>query len=335
MIRGGFVMILDITPLEGEGRNCLEDVIATVVSQKGKNYELLFANAWSFDFIEKKDQSKGTIGERLIDDWGINIELIKKYNGINIEVKQYNNSKDAYDIIKENILNGKSVAFTINTSWCEWHPLYKSKNEAITNHIVLGCGIYENGDVHCIDCRPINYGVRLKLDNYIKGNNGIVFLFNQSSSLNNEDINYKDIINETVVRLNKNNGYGNSFDSMKAFAELVKYMDFQKECAILGEVDFKNRNLINKIQNISNGRRQYARMLEYVGKLLSIDKMNMIASLLKDSSKKWNIIRALFIKAGLKGVKYNTSNKIPLMINEIADLEKDILNKLSKVIINV
>ena len=60
-------------------RDCLEDILASVISWWGRRYELMFASSWSFDF---KPGSGELVGPRLDAEISPALDLLETHHGI-------------------------------------------------------------------------------------------------------------------------------------------------------------------------------------------------------------------------------------------------------------
>ena len=62
-------------------RDCLEDILASVISWWGRRYELMFASSWSFDF---KPGSGELVGPRLDAEISPALDLLETHHGIRV-----------------------------------------------------------------------------------------------------------------------------------------------------------------------------------------------------------------------------------------------------------
>ena len=72
----------DIEPMSGVGRECMEDILITIMHNKRDNYELAFGTTWSFDYQITKEPV--LLGDKLTVNWGKIEDNAQKYLGLKI-----------------------------------------------------------------------------------------------------------------------------------------------------------------------------------------------------------------------------------------------------------
>ncbi len=228
------------------------------------------------------------------------------------------------------ILYKQPVIFNLYVHCCPWHKFFQ-RADVPENHSVIGVGLYKDGSIHCIDCQPVNFGAKLPSEYFIKGNDGIVTTYN-TLPFEKYEVDWKEIIQNTLLKLYARNEYGNSFDSIRAFSKDFKTLNLIEETKGYDVDEIWNTHLLHNILSVCIGREQFSKLLKYFSEKFGIGELLKASQKLKYAAAKWSTIRGLLIKAKMLSSENNIAERVSQIINEIADIEENVAENLLQAI---
>ncbi|MCX8129425.1 MAG: hypothetical protein N3I35_04915 [Clostridia bacterium] len=316
--------MINIIPLSNEGRDCYEDILASVAQVYSANYPFMYCHSWAFDYI--KGDGGTLLGSQIKCEWGNLEEYLEKYSGVKVVEMLLSHPTEALAVLKDYILNGKAVAFTIGLQYCEWHNFSGSH----LTHTIVGCDINEK-EILCIDCKPVKSGINLSIDSFLKGYAGKLLIFEQRDT-DVQGIEIFELIAGHMKELKKSEAYQDAFTALRAFADSMEKVDINEECINCSDFDFWSSPIFNNINNLCVGRRQYARYLQHVDSIKGTDRFNDASSALLKCSDNFNMARSLLMKAKITGSSQPWINKASNLFRVTAGLEEEILKNIESII---
>ncbi|MBB6698582.1 hypothetical protein [Clostridium algidicarnis] len=315
-----------ILPLNGVGRECLEDNIVTVLASMNKNYHLIYCDAWTFDFINGDKQKIETVGKCIVSDWGSIEDNSLKYLGISIKYKHIIDALEAYEVICNQIAQGKSVVFVVDVHYIEWHQIKYHQND---RHALIASDIYKNGDLFCMDCQPIIQGVNLHLESFLSAYRGPIVIFDDVGKVDHT-IDYLQPLFRTINKLYTSNYYESSFEAMKAFARSIKKINIYNECQGCDEEDVWNSPIFHNMDILAIGRKQYSQYLLDIASITGKVELRDASKQIDDISDQWTKARSLLMKLRIMGESNSLQEKVSSIIYKIEKMEEQATTSLIK-----
>lgn len=303
--------MINLEPLYREGRNCYEDILASVTKFYSNDYYLIYCNSWSFDFIPSESE---TLGSCLKSHWGNIEQNMLKFTGIKAEEALITDAQKAYQIIIDNINQNRAVSFTIKMSCCYWHNWSKDKNSFNTaTHIITAYDYNESKGLICMDCQPVFKDIEISKELFCKGFLNKLVLFDSCKSrCCDREVLFEALVNQ-IERLSSSTIYENSFCAQEAFIESLRHIDLKKECNDISEKDFWKSPIFSNLFNLGLGRKQFALYAKHLDLLQILPTKLNIADRMEKCGENYLKARNMLIKARL----VNNPNN---MINQAADI---------------
>jgi hypothetical protein len=318
-------LLLDIKPLDHQqSYNCIEDTIATVAKWWGRNYELMFSMIWGFSYYPSRPGKNAIVGNRFdICEYRV-YENLAKYHGIGSLWRYKETADEQWNIILEEVGEGRPVIINADTFWVPWNVLYL-KYHNVQNFLAVGFD--ESGDyIKCID-PYVNKEINLfKKENFKQANTKCTTLFLEKEE--NLNIDWREIIGESVARVTGERGFGNSFKAIREFScDMKKEMILENE--IKGYEDMVHiAPLFRQLNKVGLVRGNYGKMLNFLGIGLKVHELLEMSQTMTSFMEKWLEIMNLLIPACGKSDSQNVINVAADMLNQLADDEQNFSDKL-------
>lgn len=323
---GVYRMNINLKPLYYDGLNCVENSFISITAWLKLNYQLAFMQSWDFGFKTGEAHKNDLFSSRITLNPIDYRMLIDKYCAIQFTYNTITDPNETLKIITNEFNNGRPVIIFIESFWCPWKDEYQ---KAHTDHFCLALGINDNGDIHCVDCSPLNYGCVLPLNEFLRGG-GDCITFIVSDDIP-KAMEFEKVIGELVKDLYKPiDGY-NTFDSIRNFA-----FDFKNSFDLMKEIEGNDLSstwgipIIQKLRSVSGGRAQYADFLRCFYSKRNIDGLLELCAELEYVSAKWKYVMSIIEKHILSKKPVNV-DKISNIVFEIADLEEAIAQKIKTI----
>lgn len=309
-----------------DGYSCVDRVIHGIAVWLGKDYEMMFAESWGFKY--SRDKNNGLVSSGLSDNTGMKYTLLKEYHGIEISEHMGKCTEYELELIKKEISNNKPVIIEVDNYWCPWNFQSYKRYNLLHWLIVIGFD-YETQELICIDAELAKGGKRLDKEHFLKASNGYLLLNYGNPK---KEICIESILKNAIDRLvNEEKGI-NIFKQLEELSEDVKLsLDIDKE-VLNHESNPIAANLFQKLYQISCGRKHFALTLKYIDEKKNIPEILPIISMLNLASDNWSSIFGMLAKAYYVKDRKKIINKIASKISEVANLEKQIVISIKKIL---
>jgi hypothetical protein len=143
------------------------------------------------------------------------------------------------------------------------------------------------------------------------------------------DINWREVIDEVICRMNGKPGKPSAFDAMRAFSrDMNEYMDLKIELKGKEEI-FYLAPLYEQLDKIGKGRQNFGITLKYLGERFSVNGLIELSTVITEIREKWNeVLRAL--KPSQTANSKDQIRDAACRINQLADIEEKFLIRLSE-----
>jgi hypothetical protein len=302
--------------------------VCMVANWLNREYELGFLEAWNFNLMPEGSNSLELLGNRIgfgnveksvrIENVEERLRIMDQYCGMKLNL---HNIKDPYkkiSIIKEELLNERPTIFFLDMFWCPWNSYKKRHNP----HFCLVVGLDSENNIYCLDYL-LDKVVILPFEDFLNGSGEcMTFVFEESPSLN-----YQDILYYAVKRLLE----GNTFTNIRKFADDFENsfnfsMEFENFKTNIWEVPI-HRNL----GFIAAGRNHFANFLELIGKKIELKELSCQINELKNIASKWNTVRGILVKSYYLGFDQKKQHEVSNLLREIACVEETVAAKLLEI----
>lgn len=301
------IKLLIIKPIHNPKGTCYQDIIASVASYWGRNYELMYTTAWGFSF--QSSMNADTIGSRMNAGFVISLEDLAAYHGINISLENYGDSDGVIGAVIEQIKNGMPVGVNTDNYWTPWLNGYQSFHR---QHICLIVGVdVPNQLFFCIDPMFSKDVEVVSFQDFRQGNNGKCYFFNKCDD-KLSDFNWEKIKQRVYQSF-----YFSDQDNIQASIRRFAIAVAEEEINILEEVPVSNPSdiwttplLANLIQ-IEKGRYCFSSLLMFISKNLETSALKSIIDEFNQLVLSWENVKSLFLKL------YFLKKNDPLMLKSI------------------
>jgi len=311
---------IDITRIRDDKTlDCYESVYATVATLYGRDYEMLFVGKWGFQCnpATEDDRLSSRINVDIFDD----DEWLEKYVGLKHQVHYVESHETLLMEIKKEMRENRAVALAIDSIDCKWHPFYQIQS---SQHFFTAT--YSAADqIVCAD--PFSSDKLQYLNEETIGK--IKLHYDTFYPCEPVEVDWKYIIRIGLGHVTSDRGGGNVFDNIRYFSELIKLNNrIEDECESYPIA--AGAPLFFKLEIIANNRYNYSRILRALSIRFGVSELVDIASEFVELSKKWLVVRMMFLKA--KYSKNNFRDRISNTVYEIANSEEQVAYKLEKLI---
>ncbi|WP_432409064.1 hypothetical protein [Wukongibacter sp. M2B1] len=316
--------MLNIKPLHGDFRSCVEDVIVSVASWWERNHELMYAEAWNFQYTPWDPVLPNTIGKRLSEGEDKTWSYLARFHGIFLKYqKNLHSPSEALKLIENELEKGHPVMVYVNDFWCPWRKFYQIEHQ-IQPCLVVGINV-SNSQLICIDPYSTSEFKVFPIDKFMNAyKNCVTFTKGQYTDV---DERVEDIIRLSAEKLLECKEHGNRFDNMRIFAFDIEHtldMNMEMQGSTFSAPRYQ---LLNTLKYLARRRRQYSLFIGYMSKRYGWNISNYCNEM-DLASQKWNIITNLFLKMHYMQEWYISRKNIANKIREAADFEERIANSL-------
>jgi hypothetical protein len=290
---------------------CCETAMAIVATSLKHRYEMVFIDAWKFNF-RPKNSSFGKASGFAVDidyikDWNIE-NLLEKYHGIRITWHEKN--ENALHLLRSELEKGI--------------PLYvlAENNHEVPPIVIIGLD-EDTNQLHYIDTHNLyNYsGVKVMDIGKWRPKRCATYL---PISEDKKELDWCEIITSKVKQMNE-------AGTFNAIRDLAEYM--RGSFDLLAEMQGKNNILevyiVQKIETAARGRYLFSRSLNYLHELYDIQGLPTIIDKFVELSNKWHLIKYLLTKSLYsRRIDQTFYANIAAKFLEIADFETELANLL-------
>ncbi len=326
-------ILLDLKLLyERESRNCSEDMVVSVLSWLGRRHELMYGESWGFGLENPRsehitgEQIKAGIGDR----WG----LLEKYHGVRLIQKHISDNTELSTIIHSELLAGYPIRLAQLNK-----PLQITKHRDITEpsskDILIEGFIKSEKAVHYlsynrdVDDNHSDFNdkaERSSVEELISERWDLYTTLRLVGSDRSNEVDGRKIVEDALLRL-KALDSDSVFSLMKCFGHSVsKSLDLEIETS--GHSRYFFVPLFSNLMRVSQGRYQFARLLQYLVEEHQILEFQEISQGLEALGREWSLIRSLLMKASLMPSNEDLRGRVSERIERLADREEETANAL-------
>jgi len=313
-------VMLDIKPMHGDFRSCVEDIIVSVASWWGRNHEMMYAEAWNFKYTRWSPVLPSTLGRRLSEGEDKTWSHLARYHGIFLVFHgNLFSPSDALKLIRKELSKAQPVMIYVNDYWCPWRKFYQ------TEHQIQPClvvGIEESSsELICIDPYSTSEIKHFPIDKFMHAFKSCV------TFIKGDDIDTivdaDDIIRFSLENLLSSKEERNKFDDMRTFAfDIENTLDMNLEIQGSTFSDPKSE-LLNTLKYIARRRKQFSLFLKYMSEKY-IGDISHYSDRMSLAWQKWSVITNLFLKMYYMQDWIVSRKNIADKIREAADFEEHI-----------
>jgi hypothetical protein len=309
---GGQLMILDNVELvKVKDMFCCETAMAIVATYLKHRYEMVFIDAWKFNF-RPTDPNFGQASGFAVDidyikDWNIE-NLLEKYHGIRIT--WHDKTENALHLLRSELEKG--------------YPVYvlAENNHEVPPIVIIGLDENTN-EIHYIDTHNLyNYsGVKvMHTGNWLPKRCATYSPVGEDV----KEIDWCEIIIDKVKQLYDT-------DTFKAIRAAAGYMggSFDLLAEMQGKSNILEVFVVQKFETAARSRFLFSLALNYLNELYNIQGLTAITNKLVELSNQWHLIKYLLTKS-LYARRINETfyAGIAAKILEIAAGEEELANML-------
>ncbi|MEC0168785.1 BtrH N-terminal domain-containing protein [Paenibacillus graminis] len=318
--------VLDIIPIHRDWRNCTEDTIVSVASWLQRNHELMYAESWGFAFDIRQWSSTGKLSTSLSPDSGNMFPLLAQYHGIDIRIVENLSFQDTAGVIARELAESRPVIVELDTYECPWDSGYHSYHYPHTNLIV---GYDEANRMYSlIDCFYQKQSIKLSSESCFSydSNRNRVAVF-QCSTLPEPVADWRTIIRHAARRIRGPEQTDHSFHQMRSLAAILEQSPDLNE-------EFKQHKhiwmapLLSVLNAISNGRRQFAAVLQYLNTRQQEQDFHETVDELYYAASQWSILLSMVTKSYYSPRDRSLLPRAADKLRMIADKEEHIAGQL-------
>jgi hypothetical protein len=314
--------ILNIVPNKDKRRDCADDIVATISSWLGRDYELMYAGAMNFSYQE---HHSGSIGDRIVVHSN-KLECLSEYHGIKAEVRHIS-AAETLRIIESELADERPVGLSIDSYYCPW-DLNFNKEHFIHHILVVG---YKD-ELIITDPYYLKMNEMLPLDCFFSGCNQYCATYSFS-----EDI--VDNVERTIQIIHHyldNYVESSPFIGMKKLAEAI-YHSFDFETELDGRMNVWETPIFINLSKIIDSKKEYSLLMFHMHQKNGLESFEKFGSDIYKIGMMWENIRGTLVKMLFKDEqKYKSEyvSKIAKSIVEAADQEEEIVRHLMALLIN-
>ncbi|WP_270166426.1 BtrH N-terminal domain-containing protein [Paenibacillus sp. SYP-B4298] len=310
--------------LDNEQLNCFESTVVSLASMWGKEPTMLFEGAWDFYYTPAEKTAPSNIGGRVQSSTFEPQSNLRRYVGISIDEYYDIRVKQGIEMAIEPLRQGIPVLFTLDGYHCPWHPEFRNYH---SQHLFMVIGI-DGGkrELICADHIFAKRIVSLPYGELLEHTlDCIVFhpVPPAEPSLQWFEILHREM--ERKLRPDKLSSAQGCFSLMRQFAEELGQTTSMKE-----ETDQYRRidtcPLFAVITRLSNGRLNFADLLDRAADGCGERRLASHANLLRDAAQEWKTVNNILMKTCFMRDPASAFPRVELRIRQLAQLEEGIAN---------
>jgi len=259
----------------------------------------------------------------LTPGFGNMLPLLKQYHGLEIYIVENLGFQDTINLITAELAESRPVVIELDTFICTWDPGYQKYHYPHTN-LIVG---YDEGErlFSLIDCFYQKQELTIPSETCFSSEGNRLALFRRFSNPGPID-DWKKIITNAARRMLAREQNENAFDQMRHFAAVLEQApDLSEEFNHYEHIWMAP--LLSMFNTISNGRRQFSTVLQYLQNQIGQDFTEMTNEFHYVASQ-WSILLSMVTKAYYNssdsGLLQRAANKLHL----IAEKEEQIAIRL-------
>lgn len=272
--------------------NCIDVLIVAVSNFYQCNYQLMFRDTWDFQFDPSKKTDDNNLAECIgenFSDWS----LLEKYHGLKLHWQDCLTPEENLGLVERKLKLGNPMIIEIDAFYCDWiKQNYKKIHEI---HFVLAIRIDGKG-IYCIDgYAPGEQVFRISYEDFLSGVSCCLLI----DKINNESLDSIDMKELLISRLKHqlDGRNKNMFYNIKEFSMQLNNLFDAKDEFRGYEKGPSSSPIVKQILSIGNGRKKFAKMLEFISANNKISIREEIINKLINASNIWNMISGILIKS--------------------------------------
>lgn len=304
-------MNIDIQPIRMKHYDCMENILISICCYLHKNWQLLFAKSWEFEYDRNCDYSNKI--KTIIPLY----DTLSQYLGI--EICYYKNDSNIMNTAMNEIINGRPFICSIDGLFTFWH---KSKTK-FPNHYIIITG-YEDGNFNFIDPLYLNGTMQISENYLLKHLNEI------------RTITMDNIINISVDKL-----YSDQKEYLcTRISDMMQYLQEFKDDVFKGD-EFITKiiqngekyklKIVDELVTVGCNRIKYSDFLQYLNdqnlcdSKKQVDDLQMIAN-------KWNGFSCTCLRINEENYTREIHN-LRIKLNQICEMEDNVHKSLQKLFV--
>lgn len=319
---------LEIQPVHDNSRDCLEDMLVSIAEWYGCGYELMFSESLEFRYIWK-DAEIVTLGNTLTPEKNF-FKCLEAYHGLKTILRRPKDNQQLLQLVIDELTQKHPNIIQFDSFWSPWELDYKKIH---STHICSITGYDPQVQVlYCTDPYRMKYMEILPLENFLEGTEKEIYFFVFAPGFKQE-INWRQILQTAVKRMNDLDTGRNAFDILRHFAALLdKYLDFELEFPTLERL-WRSPLYVN-INNIARGRNQFAKSLWYLSEQLGITDLGILSQKYSQLAQEWNSLVSLLVKGAYSRKSDTIKYQISERLRQLAGKEEILTEKMAGLIEN-
>lgn len=296
--------------------DCLDNVLVNAIKWFGCEYELMYANSWSFGYKKIKDVNKDIISNDFLTKRIYRWDYLKKYHGISVDFFDVDNYVKTINKIKDELENNRPVIIEADTFFCSW---YKNEYKRISSqHYCLVVGIDKNNNFLVKDTLLAIEGKVLSEIDFISGVKKYGTFQIMENKQKVED--HKRIIKEALLKLRNEEIGINVFKEMEDFAlDISENLIFDNEIIGFEDRPYQSR-LFQTIYNVGRGRKQFAIALNFLFEETDIFILEEVSQRMRKVGEYWTSIFGMLCKA-----HYLSTSRSKILMLKISEKIRNVI----------
>ena len=325
-------MILDLKLIcEPASRNCAEDLAVSVASWHRRKHELMFAESWGFGFDSGGSGGEERIGDRVDPAMGDRWGLLERHHGIKWSVGNNLSGEGLAALLHGEIEDGFPVALGLsageNGEGCSAKDL-----GGLPLPYILAVGFdYRDRNLSFLRYRP-NHPIQkngeieqISLGDFKNWDGGYMTV-RLTGKDRWQDADGVEVIKRAIARTGNLDG-GGSTVSIHNFADaLDRGLDIEAEMA--GCTNYYRVPLFYNLMRVGHGRFQFSRLLRHLSVTGPFPELREAAGRLETLGRRWNLVRSLLMKLGLRVGDGQLPGRISARVRELAAVEEELASAL-------
>lgn len=318
-------ILLEIDAKRELGLNCFDNnIIADITRCLGYDYKLSLLGG--FDFSYKSFDNESDLlnyGDFFTGDILHVPYLLAKFVGVSIKssVKddQYSYQRFIAEVI-DSLHKNIPVGIGMDSYNLTWNPEYK-KLHRMHYFIIIGVDL-ENNVFYCLDSYLSKKIEQISMHNTYSLCEKI-FLVNDYCE---KDYLLIEVIN-SLLDCFTGSGKRDNCQSIRNFSSEIVNDKFLVDKRV-SVTDLEKSNFLFRLSDIADSRKNFILGLVYLEKKFNLKNFDVIINLARDVHNDWEIVRRLIIKGYISGRVISSLFRASNILNNIADEEEELLNKL-------
>jgi amino acid adenylation domain-containing protein len=303
---------LNIQPMQDSARTCYEDLFVSITSWLGRDHELIYQTSWGFNFQPDDREQPDIFGNRISSAMGDKINDLYRYYGIKIQIYADQSIEAIMEIIHQELEAGQPVVVLCNAYWIPWDAGFQREHhQAVHSFLIVGAD-GENDRLYCVDSTYMKYWEPIPFEYLMKGTTGGCWTYTvEHGGVRVTD--WRETVKTAVGHFLSTSD--DVFESMRLFGdEIAKKLEIRKETE--GWREFIRASLFENIRYFSMGRRQLARLINYLIKQYGAEELAPFAKRMERAGTRWESIRAMLLKM------HNAQDSGPLLAKVVEKIKE-------------